>query len=363
MASQTVSTHFEELLNLMICPVHREALTLLSGDEENGLLGHPSSGLVYPIIGRIPRLLPPALLHPFLHEAYPWAYERWPELMTSAALAQNEALEPAVLETLIAYEYHHLDLNDETAMWDEWRQSWDRFQPKLTPEALDGQRVLEVGCGEGRHARLVSRAGARCIVGLDLSRGVERARQLESNPAHHFIQGDLRYPPLKEGSFDTLYSNGVLHHTPQPIESFRAVAPLVKAGGWVSIWVYGLDEMRWSYKMSHLVWLRPFTDPLPRSAKLFLSGGLTLMVEAGLWTPARLLKKLGFTYLAEKIPYHDAASHAWDDKLRRMFDRLNPPITHYISKVELQEWFKGFEEVEVLNADGQGWSARGKRPN
>ena len=363
MARQAVSEHLDELLSLIICPVHRGPLELIDGDEQEGLLCHASSGLVYPIIGGVPRLLPPALLHPFLRGAYPWAYERWPELMTSAALAQSEELEPAVLETLIAYEYHHLDLNDETLMWEEWRQSWDRFQPKLAPESLSGLRALEVGCGEGRHARLVSRAGARCLVGLDLSRGVERARSMEPNPAHHFIQGDLRSPPLREGSFDCVYSNGVLHHTPEPIQSFKAVAPLARPGGEVSVWVYGLDEMRWSYKVSHLVWLRPITDPLPRSAKLMLSGGLTLAVEAALWTPARLLKRVGLSSLAERIPYHDAASQGWEYKLRRMFDRLNPPITHYISRSELLEWFEGLEEVEVINADGQGWSARGRWPS
>jgi hypothetical protein len=43
-----------------------------------------------------------------------------------------------------------------------------------------------------------------------------------------------------------------------------------------------------------------------------------------------------------------------------MFDRLNPPVTHYITRDELLAWFTDFEGVEVINADGQGWTARGR---
>ena len=64
-------------------------------------------------------------------------------------------------------------------------------------------------------------------------------------------------------------------------------------------------------------------------------------------------------HIAEKIPYSDAADKDWQYKIRRMFDRINPPVTHYISREELTRWFGDFEDLEIINADGQGWSARG----
>lgn len=372
----TLSRHaaaLADLLALVACPVTGAPLSLEQGDAARGLLasGGMSAGgraLLYPIIGGVPRLLPPDLLHPFLRASYPDAYESWPALR---ALAEEAAgappPPPEVLETLTAYDFHHLDLNRDAPggegwLWDEWRESWDRFQPRLPPESMAGEVVLEVGCGEGRHARLVTRAGAARLVGLDLSRGVERARALESSPAHHFIQGDLRRPPLRRGAFDAVYSNGVLHHTPDPRASFAAVAPLARRGGRVSVWVYGLDEMRWSYRASHLTWLRPLTGSLPRPAKLAVAAALTAGVEAGLWLPARALQRAGLGALAARLPYHEAAGRDWDYKLRRMFDRLSPPVTHYIMRAELEAWFAGFDGVEMINTQGQGWCAFGRAP-
>lgn len=364
-------TPLDDLLSITLCPISRSPLTLAEGDAEEGLLraAEGDDPLLYPIIGGVARLLPPDLLHPFLRATYPQTYDRYPALRAQGERAAREGAPPPpeVLATLTAYDFHHLDLNADTPdgegwLWDEWRESWDRFQPRLTPESTRGETALEVGCGEGRHARLITRAGAARLVGLDLSRGVERARALEPNRAHHFIQGDLRRPPLRPGTFDVLYSNGVIHHTPDPRASFAAVAPLARRGGRVSVWVYGLDEMRWSYKMSHLTWLRPLTAHLPRPAKLAVAAGLTVGVEAGLWLPARALKRLGLGDLAARIPYHDAAERDWDYKLRRMFDRLSPPVTHYITRPELESWFAGFNAVEMINTQGQGWCAYGLAP-
>jgi len=267
--------------------------------------------------------------------------------------------EPEVLETLVSYSYQHVDLADDHHLRGDWRATWDRFQPGLSPAAFDGERVLEVGSGEGRHACLVG-DHARLLVGLDLSRGVELARRRDPSPHTFYVQGDLRRPPFRAGVFDALYSNGVIHHTPDPAASFRAVAPLVRVGGCVSVWVYGLDEMRWTYRMSHLTWLRPLTNRLPRRGQMVVATGLTAAAEAGLWTPVRVLRRLGLGGLAERVPYHDAADKEWTYKLRRMFDRLNPPVTHYITRDELLAWFDDFEEVEVINAAGQGWTGRGR---
>jgi hypothetical protein len=127
------------------------------------------------------------------------------------------------------------------------------------------------------------------------------------------------------------------------------------------VWVYGLDEMRWTYRLSHLTFLRPVTNRLPRSAQMALATGMTAAVELGLWAPARGLERLGLGALSKRLPYHDAAHRDWTYKQRRMFDRLNPPITHYLTREALTAWFDGWSDVEIRNADGQGWSARGRK--
>jgi len=349
----------DALLSLLACPVTGETGLTFEGDPGGeGLIRSPG-GRAWPVIGGVPRMLPPDLLLPFLRAHCPDYVARFPDVarwLTDAAEA-----EPAVLETLLDYSFQHVDLVDSAPLVDDWRATWDRFQPGLPPETFAGEVVLEIGCGEGRHAWLVSEH-ARMLVGLDLSRGVEVARRRDPRPNAFYVQGDLRRPPFRPRTFDTFYSNGVLHHTPDPRASFDAAARLVRAGGRAAFWVYGLDEMRWSYRLSHLTFLRPLTNSLPRPAQMALASGLTAAVDVVLWAPARALKRVGLSTVAARVPYSDAAHRDWTYKQRRMFDRLNPPITHYLTRAALLEWLQGWREVQVLNADGQGWSARGLKP-
>jgi SAM-dependent methyltransferase len=53
-----------------------------------------------------------------------------------------------------------------------------------------------------------------------------------------FVETDLRRPGLKPGSFDVVYSSGVVHHTPDPRAAFARVAQLARPGGIVVLGVY-----------------------------------------------------------------------------------------------------------------------------
>jgi SAM-dependent methyltransferase len=109
----------------------------------------------------------------------------------------------------------------------------------LTPADLAGAVVLDAGCGMGRYVRVAAGAGAR-VVGLDLSESTRAARQLTAEFADRvlILRGDLLRTPLADGSFDQIYSIGVLDHTPDPRRAFLALARLLKPGGRIAIWVY-----------------------------------------------------------------------------------------------------------------------------
>jgi SAM-dependent methyltransferase/uncharacterized protein YbaR (Trm112 family) len=350
-----MTKNYQALFDLLICPVTGGGNFHLEGSADEGVL-KSDTGSVYPIIGGVARMLPPDLLGPFLRGAFPDFLDRWPQV--AAAVLNTPDPDADVLDTLASYSYQHVDMADDELLRDDWYATWCRFQPGLEPADFARKTVLEVGSGEGRHTALVGEHAA-LMVGLDLSRGVEIAHRRDVNINSFYVQGDLRRPPFRKGVFDALYSNGVIHHTPEPSQSFAAVAPLVRVGGEVYIWVYGLDDMRWSYRMSHLTFVRPLTNRLPRVGQLGVAAGLTALAEIGLWTPSRLMRGVGFHELADRVPYADAADKTWQYKLRRMFDCINPPITHYITKSELADWFGSFQAVEIINADGQGWSARG----
>ncbi|MCC6524397.1 MAG: methyltransferase domain-containing protein [Polyangiaceae bacterium] len=101
-----------------------------------------------------------------------------------------------------------------------------------------GRRMLDAGVGAGRFAEVAARKGAE-VVGVDLTEAVDAAAQnLRGYDRVDLVQADIFALPFRPESFDTVYSIGVLHHTPDPARAFRCVAERCRPGGDVAIYVY-----------------------------------------------------------------------------------------------------------------------------
>jgi len=108
----------------------------------------------------------------------------------------------------------------------------------LGREAVEGKLVLDAGCGSGRYLRLI-RDWNGTAVGLDYSFAIDSAADnLWPDENVHLVQGDILNPPFRQGIFDTVFSSGVIHHTPDPPRAFSSLTSLVREGGEISIWVY-----------------------------------------------------------------------------------------------------------------------------
>jgi SAM-dependent methyltransferase len=104
--------------------------------------------------------------------------------------------------------------------------------------SLRGLRVLDAGCGMGRFAEFCADAGAD-VHAVDLSSAVEAAaRNLGHRANLSFYQADIMNLPFADGSFDAIYSLGVLHHTTNTRRAFLSLIRLLKPGGRIAIWVY-----------------------------------------------------------------------------------------------------------------------------
>jgi SAM-dependent methyltransferase len=113
---------------------------------------------------------------------------------------------------------------------------------RLLEEAVPGDaKMVEVGCGTGQMSLFLATAD-RLVLGADLTRAslelaTSAARRYDLRGVR-FVETDLRAPGLRAGAFDVVYSSGVLHHTPDPRASFRALARLAKPGGVIVLGLY-----------------------------------------------------------------------------------------------------------------------------
>ncbi len=107
----------------------------------------------------------------------------------------------------------------------------------LTPEELHGKLVLDVGCGMGRYADVVTRWGAK-VVGIDLSAAAEVAARNLADRDFFAVQADVFALPFAPESFDYIYSIGVLHHTPDCEKAVKSLTQFLKPGGTLAVWLY-----------------------------------------------------------------------------------------------------------------------------
>jgi len=115
---------------------------------------------------------------------------------------------------------------------------------------LSGKAVLEIGPGAGGHSALFAKHGAN-VTSIDIT--VERARATQAKynlmgdmaAGCGALQGDAEDLPFADSTFDIVYSNGVLHHTPDTEASIAEVWRVLKPGGRAVIMLYCKNS--WHY--------------------------------------------------------------------------------------------------------------------
>lgn len=107
------------------------------------------------------------------------------------------------------------------------------------------RKVLEIGCGAGYDAYEFCRHGAD-YVGIDLvPENIQRTKaHLEFyGYSPELFEGDAENLEFEDGSFDVVFSNGVLHHTPCILKSFSEAFRVLNTGGEFWVTVYHRDSI------------------------------------------------------------------------------------------------------------------------
>ncbi len=112
-----------------------------------------------------------------------------------------------------------------------------RMGARIDAGWYEGKRVLDAGCGHGRYLRAFAELGAD-VVGMDIGRGPEEAGVPLDDPRIAVVQGSVLQAPFRDASFDLVFSDGVIHHTPDARGAYQELARLVKPGGALYVWVY-----------------------------------------------------------------------------------------------------------------------------
>lgn len=171
------------------------------------------------------------------------------------------------------------------AAYQAWRASelgriTDGIEERLVLElvgSVAGQRVLDVGCGDG--VLCVHLAGAGGIVtGLDTDPrmlAAARERASASGATITFVEGDARSLPFSEGSFDVVVAIAVLCFVADAEHTVKEMARVLRPGGRLVLGGLGRISL-WAAKRRLSGWLGSRTW---RNARFWTAGELRCLAE------------------------------------------------------------------------------------
>src|SRR5215472_14563493 len=123
-----------------------------------------------------------------------------------------------------------------------------------------GDRLLDLGCGGGRHAFEAVRRGAR-VVAMDTDRGeldrvaamfagMAQAGEIPAGAAARVVPGDATCLPFADGTFDKVIAAEVLEHLPADQAAMNEIARVLRPGGMAAVTVPAWMPERVCWRLS-----------------------------------------------------------------------------------------------------------------
>jgi SAM-dependent methyltransferase len=241
----------------------------------------------------------------------------------------------------------------------------DNFTPFISPlpEGFFNKKLgLDIGCGAGRHVQRAAEEGAE-IVGIDLSFSVDSAYTRNmGNERVHIVQADIFNLPFDQGTFDFIYSLGVLQHIPDPRGGYTGLVPYLKKGGALFVWIYARR-----FRKVALESLRFFAQRLS-NRNIQRMAFVCNLFDYGIGvTVYKLLCRIpavgNCVQRIAPLRVKEYAEHGYKVSYTDWFDRLSAPITNYYKEKEAREWLalSGLHNPRLLPEGDSWWWLYGER--
>lgn len=306
-----------------------------------------TSGATYPVVDEIPRLVP-------MSDA------------DQRSTSDTFGFKWARTET-----YSSRAMGEETAAW--YLAKYGFASLAEWAACFRGKRVLDVGCGSAFSAKLWLDAGTwdgdSLYVGADISTAVDVAAQRLANHSHVvLVQADALRLPFPDASFDCLFSEGVLHHTPSPRAALAASARTLRLGGRYFFYLYKrkapLREWTDDYVRTKIAGLDDAAAweemrSLTRFGQALAGTGATITLDQ----PVPLLGFPAGTFNLQRFLYNHVAKAFWNDRLsfeenvHVNFDWYRPAYCHRQTPEEVQSWcVEALLDIDRMHVDDSGIS-------
>jgi ubiquinone/menaquinone biosynthesis C-methylase UbiE len=204
-----------------------------------------------------------------------------------------------------------------------WMHNYFKF------EQFVGQKILEIGIGQGTDMMQFAQSGAVCH-GVDITENHLKLTALNATLRGVSVdlhEVDATELPFPDNSIDCVYSFGVLHHIPEIDRALSEVHRVLKPGGKIMIGLY----YKWS--AYHLFW-KLLANGI-RNGWLFTKGyaGLLATIEMGadgvnikpyvrLYSKSEV-RKLMRKFVQEDLSIHQLyEDHFWPPFLGRLIRNL-----------------------------------------
>ncbi len=333
----------EALLPLLRCPVTRSELRmqviatgsrLYKGVDTpvivTGIL-YSDQEWCYPVVDGIPRLIVEAFFdyEDFFRQYLPGYNERRQLLqakhggLLARVLKKNRRTKQSFEREWGLFNYQ------EDRTWDAGKEEMiARFLAETgeTSASLQGKLIFDAGCGNGLLNQYLAEMGA-VVLGMDLSRSIERAFAENQQTAALFIQGDVQFPPVAFRHFDIVHCSGVLIHTNNTELSFACLEPCVKPGGKLSTWLY---HPRKDAIHRLILFTRRFTSRLPLKFQYHLYRFTVFPVS----------------YIIKRLKGNKQSPR---EMMIDILDQFTPEFRWEHSHDEASAWFfkRGYQDVQV----------------